>query len=381
MNSPNRHRKSCGGNLIILSLLGVLAVLASVPNTTAAQQVNSLIRNQTTTSILQTVVTVNDDIANGSWSFEETNMDAANRIFAKIGTPNGFLNNRNEFFFSENGTDRIVVDGDTPWDVSFDIKLDGTFADPRKAFNFVVFSGSNSNINLTTNRSVQPNTGAGDPPGEVALFGGQYNFLRLAGPFQGATGPEGDYNLNGIVDAADYSVWLDNLGSSTVLPSESTSAATPGLVDQEDYDFWKANFGGTLANQPNPDAGYNIGDTVHMDIVHRPSSDGGVTPSTIEFTYTDGSTVITTGEMDLRNSGVFDDNSNLGFIAQGIAHLDVGVDSYSIDISNFVANIGLPESAGSGNAIPEPASGLLMTLLLASRLGTRNRSQKRVRQG
>jgi hypothetical protein len=50
----------------------------------------------------------------------------------------------------------------------------------------------------------------------------------------------GDYNENGVVDAADYVVWRDNLGSGAPLPNDDT----PG-VGQDDYDRWKANFGST----------------------------------------------------------------------------------------------------------------------------------------
>ena len=51
----------------------------------------------------------------------------------------------------------------------------------------------------------------------------------------------GDYNDNGVVDAADYAVWRDNLGSNAILPSDPT----PGVVNQSDYDRWVANFGDT----------------------------------------------------------------------------------------------------------------------------------------
>ncbi|MEX2091116.1 MAG: hypothetical protein WD971_00490 [Pirellulales bacterium] len=53
-------------------------------------------------------------------------------------------------------------------------------------------------------------------------------------------GQQGDYNENGIVDAADYTVWRDNLNSAIALPNEGASANT---VDQADYDFWKLHFG------------------------------------------------------------------------------------------------------------------------------------------
>ena len=53
----------------------------------------------------------------------------------------------------------------------------------------------------------------------------------------------GDYNSDGLVDAADYTVWRDNLGAAITLPNSDPNAATPNLVDEEDYTFWKANYG------------------------------------------------------------------------------------------------------------------------------------------
>jgi len=61
---------------------------------------------------------------------------------------------------------------------------------------------------------------------------GEIHFL---GPTQ--TVP-GDYNFNGIVDAADYTVWRDHLGSATALPNDDT----PG-VGNDDYARWKSHFG------------------------------------------------------------------------------------------------------------------------------------------
>ena len=55
-------------------------------------------------------------------------------------------------------------------------------------------------------------------------------------------GVVGDYNGDDVVNAADYTVWRDNLGASLTLPNEDPSV-TPGEVTAEDYDVWKANFG------------------------------------------------------------------------------------------------------------------------------------------
>ena len=55
----------------------------------------------------------------------------------------------------------------------------------------------------------------------------------------------GDYNSNGVVDAADYTVWRNNLNSGFVL--NNRDPANMGNVSQADYASWKSNFGATLA--------------------------------------------------------------------------------------------------------------------------------------
>lgn len=61
-----------------------------------------------------------------------------------------------------------------------------------------------------------------------------------------AAGLGGDYNDNGVVDAADYTLWLANLGSNTALANENPAATTPGVVDEEDYQYWKSQFGASI---------------------------------------------------------------------------------------------------------------------------------------
>ena len=55
----------------------------------------------------------------------------------------------------------------------------------------------------------------------------------------------GDYNNNGVIDAADYTVWRDHLGSNFALANETASF---GVVDLEDYNVWKSNFGAMAGN-------------------------------------------------------------------------------------------------------------------------------------
>jgi hypothetical protein len=56
-----------------------------------------------------------------------------------------------------------------------------------------------------------------------------------------SAGVAGDYNGNGVVDAADYVVWRNG----GPLQNES---ATPGVTDAADYDFWRSRFGATSAS-------------------------------------------------------------------------------------------------------------------------------------
>ena len=53
----------------------------------------------------------------------------------------------------------------------------------------------------------------------------------------------GDYNQNGVVDAADYTVWRDRLGQTEPLPNDDTAGVGP-----DDYTRWVNNFGQSLGS-------------------------------------------------------------------------------------------------------------------------------------
>ena len=66
----------------------------------------------------------------------------------------------------------------------------------------------------------------------------------------------GDYNGDGNVDAADYTVWRNSLGSTINLAADGDGS---GTIDAGDYDLWKSRFGETavVGTGPGP-AGASI---------------------------------------------------------------------------------------------------------------------------
>jgi hypothetical protein len=51
----------------------------------------------------------------------------------------------------------------------------------------------------------------------------------------------GDYNGNGVVDAADYVLWRDTLGTTGI--ALAADGNNNGTIDSGDFDIWRNNFG------------------------------------------------------------------------------------------------------------------------------------------
>lgn len=77
----------------------------------------------------------------------------------------------------------------------------------------------------------------GDPNHSVFIF--DTSLIEVVGGVLA-----GDFNSDGLVDAADYTVWRDNLGTSNQLGGNGDeTGASAGIVDQADYLLWSSNFG------------------------------------------------------------------------------------------------------------------------------------------
>lgn len=81
----------------------------------------------------------------------------------------------------------------------------------------------------------------------AVVLGQIENFASKVGPVPLAE-VDGDYNGNGIVDAADYTVWRDTQGQNgPALPADGNGDT---MVDAADFDHWQQRFshdGGEVA--------------------------------------------------------------------------------------------------------------------------------------
>jgi hypothetical protein len=63
-------------------------------------------------------------------------------------------------------------------------------------------------------------------------------------PTSFATMLPGDYNNNGLVDAADYGLWRANQGTNHALPNDPIG----GTIGPAQFDQWRAHFGKTAGS-------------------------------------------------------------------------------------------------------------------------------------
>jgi len=77
----------------------------------------------------------------------------------------------------------------------------------------------------------------------VNCTSGAPDILRLTLLAVPPAGLIGDYNNDDVVNAADYTVWRNNLGGDGSLLGANRDPANTGLVSAADYDSWKSHFG------------------------------------------------------------------------------------------------------------------------------------------
>ena len=140
--------------------------------------------------------------------------------------------------------DTIHVDADNGISA---LQFSGAPSGVYTPLDFFAFAGTNT-IDIDDNGVIHVGTSAG--VSALTFDGSSYTdtgaFIAITdvaavASLVTATGIAGDFNGNGVVDAADYTTWMDNLGN----PSESViNNAGDGLngVDAADHPIWATNF-------------------------------------------------------------------------------------------------------------------------------------------
>ncbi|QDU56695.1 autotransporter-associated beta strand repeat-containing protein [Aeoliella mucimassa] len=111
--------------------------------------------------------------------------------------------------------------------------VEGVAGDIFPILGFETFSGAFDTVNL---------------PALAAGLAWDASNLFITGELSiiAAAGLPGDFNNDGMVDLADYTVWRDNLGADeSVLPVGTGDNSS--VVDAGDYLLWKNSFGATLS--------------------------------------------------------------------------------------------------------------------------------------
>jgi autotransporter-associated beta strand protein len=210
---------------------------------------------------------------------------------------------------------------------------------------------------LTNNGTVAPGTSAGkftvngdfnqsvDGTLQIELGGsgaGMFDSIELIGTdFMPVAG---DYNNNGLVDTADYTVWRDHLGQTFQLSNEG-EGISEGTVDQDDYEFWVSNFG-QVASQSTGIA--TLEGTIDVSLIN------GFNPSSGSWTILTADGVVE-GEAGVTLTG-----------APGF--------SLMFNASSLVLNyIGVASGSLAGGVVPEPTSALLAVLASIALVGTRQK--------
>jgi hypothetical protein len=74
---------------------------------------------------------------------------------------------------------------------------------------------------------------------EAAVYNRALSASEILEHYLAATTLSGDFNSDGVVNAADYVVWRDKLNFLGNVPGD----LTPGVVTAADYESWRDNFG------------------------------------------------------------------------------------------------------------------------------------------
>lgn len=222
----------------------------------------SLINSEVEQAILQVygenqgsdsqVITHVYGLTNDNWNESTINWNNAPNLADSLGTA---LDDISENFIEDIGNSAHIVGHLTGIAASRGLALDVTdFVrdHPDQQITFLIarevrFDGENVDDTLASLRLASKERGTDSGP---------QLFLTL-----GAGALAGDYDLNGVVNSADYNVWRQNIGGTNA----AADGNHDGIVNNADYVIWRKNQGASLP-------GIAIGAGVDSALVPEPSA-------------------------------------------------------------------------------------------------------------
>jgi hypothetical protein len=161
------------------------------------------------------------------------------------------LGDDSDFTATEGDSDGTNSNGSSvDFGQTYELRLVGTYAGETLNLTFSVFDAEGDQIGNSAT-AVDSSPLAGTYFGYRNRIAGadhqlevSYDHFRLAAP------PEllGDFNADGKVNASDYTVWRNNLGTGVNLSGNGNEiGASAGVVDWADYVLWKSQYGQTVS--------------------------------------------------------------------------------------------------------------------------------------
>jgi hypothetical protein len=148
-----------------------------------------------------------------------------------------------------------AAETETEWELLEGGKMDQAeddVPDGKKAvirrYEFYEYTGPYDNEHEPT--SIFLDQDLNEPPeGELGQF---ISSNMVAANLDAPVRTQGDYNGDGVVDAADYTVWRDHLGSEIEYHADGDDN---GRIDMDDYHVWRNGFGHVLNQGGGPGPG------------------------------------------------------------------------------------------------------------------------------
>jgi hypothetical protein len=297
-----------------------------------------------------------------------------------FGPTTGFSRNSHFAYFtraSETGANAFghKFQRDESWDISYDMKIETPNPTPRKEAGFFFQGPTGDSMFIATSNAGHFTDG----PGEITtVFQNVIPFFN----FSGGEGLLGDYNNDRTINAADYTIWRDTLGSDEDFRANGNNeGASEDFIDMADYDTWKAGFG----RMGDEGIRYEVGDTVRMRMIYTPPEidpmipfdvinpgKNVMTPGTMEYLISiNGGPEITSEpqefpiwdeENPLKSWRGIPNNTLISVRVQNLSLANVAPDSAKVTFSNF--DFDGPGGGGSG-VVPEPSAIVLIAVGLA----------------